>query len=184
MKLSFINQTSCLVLLLIFDSKNGEEEDIAYLTVPSHSAGLLYLCLAYNGEWGEEQGNVYKREVQRANVSLILQSQFLQPETSERGKDWISLELTTRTFCKCAKCKVHISSPSSVNFCKRHINVHSLFRFPLSLLLRKGLSSPRSPLLQILPVETAFQVRMCLRAVDLWDERVWNPNEQHRNYRS
>lgn len=47
MILSTINQTFCFVLLLIFDDKNGEEEDIAHLTLPSHSAGLLYLCLAY-----------------------------------------------------------------------------------------------------------------------------------------
>lgn len=81
MSLSFMNQASPLVLLLIFGGKNGEEEGIAYLTVPFYSAGLLYL-------WQVEQRARWclEREVQRANVSLILQSQFLQHETSEGGK--------------------------------------------------------------------------------------------------
>lgn len=86
MSLSFMNQASHLVLLLIFGGKNGEEEGIAYLTVPFYSAGLLYLWLTY--QWQAEQRARWclEREVQRANVSLILQSKFLQHETSEGGK--------------------------------------------------------------------------------------------------
>lgn len=47
MILSSMNQASCHVLLLIFDGENGEEEGIDSLSVPFHSGGLLYLCLAY-----------------------------------------------------------------------------------------------------------------------------------------
>jgi len=35
----------------------------------------------------KEQGDVWKREVHRANVTLILQSQFLKQETSKGRKD-------------------------------------------------------------------------------------------------